>query len=193
MRRVVPRRTPPVTDHTGGDAKTQARRRPSYHPTGIKLADRVLDVIDELTNARADWFQRLYSYLFIGGMAALVNLITLYIVLNARPIPRVSHDAQYAVAFVVATEVSILTSFILNDRITFGRLPGHGRRWIARCLRFHTTATGGVIVTAFVSVSLHLQLQMAAISAQAIALITAVAFNFTFHHVFTYRHRASEQ
>jgi putative flippase GtrA len=189
MRRGTTQPMPAVSAHTAGDSETKIRPRPSYHPTGIKLADRALDVADTLTNGRADWIQRFFSYSFIGGIAALINLLTLALVLNNVPIPGVSHRVHYAIAFIVATEVSLMANFIPNDRITFSRLPGHSRRWIVRCIRFHMTAIGGIIVTALVSFVLHLVVDMPALISQAIALIVALAFNFTFHHLFTYRHK----
>ncbi len=188
MRRGTTQPMPTVSARTNGSGPVKSRPRPSYHPTGVALADRALDLVDELTNGRADWIQRFFSYSFIGGIAALINLLTLGLVLNFVPIP-VSHDVHYAIAFVVATEVSLMANFIPNDRITFSRLPGHSRSWLARCIRFHMTGIGGVIVTALVSGSLHLIAHVPALLSQAVALIVALAFNFTFHHVFTYRHK----
>jgi putative flippase GtrA len=170
------------------DIKTKARTRPRYQPTGIKLADRALDVVDTVTNGRADWVQRFVSYSVIGGVAALINLLTLALVLNDVPISGVSRAVRYAIAFALATEVSLMANFIPNDRITFSHLPGHSRSWLARCVRFHMTGIGGIIVTGLVSGSLHLVAHMPALVAQAVALIVALAFNFTFHHVFTYHH-----
>jgi putative flippase GtrA len=186
MRRGTTQPMPAVSARDASKSKTKPR--PSYRPTGIKLADRALDVVDNVTNGRADWVQRFFSYSFIGGLAALINLLTLELVLNHVPIP-VSHDVHYAIAFVVATEVSLMANFIPNDRITFSHLPGHSRSWLARCLRFHMTGVGGIIVTALVSGSLHLLAQVPALASQAVALIVALAFNFTFHHLFTYRHQ----
>ena len=188
MRRGTTQPMPAVSARAASDSKAKVHSRPSYHPTGVKLADRALDLVDNVTNGRADWVQRFFSYSFIGGIAALINLLTLELVLNHVPLP-VSHDVHYAIAFVVATEVSLMANFIPNDRITFSHLPGHSRSWLARCVRFHMTGVGGIIVTALVSGSLHLAAHVPALLSQAIALIVALAFNFTFHHIFTYRHQ----
>jgi putative flippase GtrA len=189
MRRGTTQPMPAVSARAASESQSKSRPRPTYHPTGIKLADRALDLADELTNGRADWIQRFFSYSFIGGVAALINLLTLGLVLNNVPIPGVSHDVHYAIAFIIATEVSLMANFIPNDRITFSRLPGHSRSWLARCIRFHMTGVGGIIVTALVSGSLHLAAHVPALASQAVALIVALAFNFTFHHLFTYRHK----
>jgi putative flippase GtrA len=166
-----------------------ARPQPSYHPTRSALANRALDRADRLTGGRAEWVQRASSYLFIGGIAAIINLITLQLMLNVLAGAKFPYELHYAIAFAVATEVSILANFIPNDRITFSHLPGHSRSWIQRCARFHLTTTGGIIVTLAVSSLLHLVFKVPALPSQAVALIIATAFNFTFHHVFTYRHK----
>ena len=51
------------------------RLQPSYHPTGWTFVDSVFAIIDQLTNGRADWFQRLFSFLLVGGLASIVNLL----------------------------------------------------------------------------------------------------------------------
>jgi putative flippase GtrA len=167
------------------------RALPSYRPTGMAKVDRLLDLTDRLTGGRAEWIQRAFSYLFVGGIAAIINLITLQLVLNLLTPSTLPYKVHYAIAFIVATEVSILANFIPNDRITFSHLPGHSRSWIQRCARFHVTCTGGVIVTFAVSSLLHLILKVPALPSQAVALIIATAFNFTFHHIFTYRHKSA--
>ncbi len=173
--------------------KGQHRQRhlPSYHPTRFAIANRALDIADRLTGGRAEWIQRLFSYLFVGGIAAIINLITLQLMLNwldGAGLP-FSHRVHYVIAFAVATEVSILANFIPNDRVTSSHLPGHSRSWLQRCARFHVTCTGGIIVTFAVSSLLHLVFKVPALPSQAVALIIATAFNFTFHHLFTYRHK----
>jgi len=159
---------------------------PSYQPTGWTFVDRTLDSIDQITGGRADWFQRLFIYLLIGGCAAIVNLICFSIVYY-HILRMASDPGRYLIAFTVATEISILANFIPNDYITFRYLPGHSRSWVARCLRFHVTCIGGTLLTLAISFSLLRLLHMEAILAQAIALIIATAFNFAFHHIFTYR------
>ena len=90
----------------------------------------------------------------------------------------------YGLAFVVGTEVSIVSNFILNDRLTFGDL--HTRSWQARCLRYHVTSAGGVLLTLGSSFALLHLLHVPALPAQATALIVATACNFVLHSVFTY-------
>jgi putative flippase GtrA len=161
--------------------------RPSYHPTRWGIVNRALALVDGRFPGKAGWLQRLVSYLFVGGFAAVVNLICFSILENNVPMP-FSDFVHNLIAFVVATEISIMANFIPNDRITFSHLPGHSRSWWQRCARFHLTAIGGTIVTYIVQFSLHFGAHMPYLFAEAIAIIVALAFNFTFHHVFTYRH-----
>jgi putative flippase GtrA len=126
---------------------------------------------------------RLFSFLFKGVVGATVNLLCFSGVYYALWEITNSYIA-YGMAFVVGTEVSIVSNFILNDRLTFGDL--HARSWQARCLRYHVTSIGGVLLTLGCSFSLLHLLHVPALSAQATALIIAMACNFVLHNVFTY-------
>ena len=132
---------------------------------------------------------RLFSFLCIGGFGAIVNLLCFSGVYY--PLFEVANSfVAYGMAFVVGTEVSIVSNFILNDRLTFGDL--HARSWQARCLRYHVTSIGGVLLTLGSSFSLHHLLHVPALPAQAAALIIATACNFVLHRVFTYGHVAAQ-
>lgn len=157
----------------------------SYHPTGNASVDAVLAMIDRLTGGRADWFQRAFSYLIIGGCSMVVNLVVFALVYYRVSWPA-NQQWHYALAFVVASEVSILANFFPNDAITFRRLPGHSRPLAVRCIRFHGTYLLGTLLQLFLSFSLHL-LGCPAVFAQALAIALVTAFNFAFHHIFTYR------
>ena len=76
----------------------------------------------------------------------------------------------YGMAFVVGTEVSIVSNFILNDRLTFGDL--HARSWQARCLRYHVTSIGGVLLTLGSSFSLLHLLHVSALSSEPLRMRT---------------------
>lgn len=159
----------------------------SYHPTRWSIVNRALDLTDRWTGGRAGWVQRLFSYLFFGGCAAVVNLIIFYIVLYRVALP-VSEPVHNIIAYVIAAEISILANFIPNDYFTFSHLPGHNRSWRARCLRFHITTIGGVIITFVIEFGLHNFAHVPAILAEAIGIIIALIYNFTVHHLFTYGH-----
>jgi putative flippase GtrA len=130
---------------------------------------------------------RLFSFLCIGGFGAIVNLLCFSGVFY--PLLEVTNSfIAYGIAFVVGTEISLVSNFILNDRLTFGDL--HARSWQARCLRYHVTSISGVLLTFGISFSLLHLLHVSVLPAQAAALIIATAWNFVFHHVFTYGHVA---
>lgn len=172
-----------------GEAGTAqpAVRVVSYHPSRWPIVNKALDITDTVTGGRAGVIQRVVNYLTFGGTAAVVNLVLLtyiYYYVALPVLPRI----HYAIAFALATEVSIVVNFIPQDRVTFRHLPGHSRSWLMRCGRFHVTSIGGILVTAIVSFTMREVVGLHATLAQAIAIVVALFFNFTFHHVFTYRH-----
>jgi putative flippase GtrA len=168
--------------------KAQAvRSLPSYRPTPWKMVNYSLDIVDRVSGGRADWFQRFVSYLFIGGFAAVVNLVVFYTVFYRIPLP-VNTAFHNLIASVLASEISIMANFIPNDYFTFRHLPGHNRSWLARCSRFHLTSIVGSLLTFLIEFSFNYAGHVPAMFAQAIALILVLIYNFSFHHIFTYRH-----
>jgi putative flippase GtrA len=158
----------------------------SYYDTRWPLVNQALEITERLTHGRAGVFQRLFTYLVIGGTAALVNLGVFAIFYHFGS-PKVIW--YYLLANICAYELSILANFIPNDYFTFRFLPGHQRSWLARCVRFHLTSLSGVLVTSILFFLLYHWLGLAALVAQAIALVLAVFYNFTVHHLFTYAHK----
>lgn len=160
----------------------------SYRSTPWGIVNSVLDVADTLTNGRAGLLQRLFTFVFFGGIAAVVNLLVFYVVFYHIHLSFVSTEVHNVIASVVAAEISIMTNFIPNDHFTFRYLPGRSRSWVARCSRFHVTSIGGSILTFIIEFCLTSFVHIPAIVAQAIALILVLFYNFSFHHIFTYRH-----
>jgi len=132
-----------------------------------------------------EMLKRLFSFLLVGGFGAVVNLVCFSCAYYALGWPA-NRLLAYASAFVIATEVSILVNFMLNDRFTFRQLHDRGSAWQARCMRYHVTSVGGTLVTLGISFSLVHVLHVPALFAQAMALVVATVFNFVAHHVFTY-------
>ena len=160
---------------------------PSYRPTPIAFINAVLDFVDDVSDGRAGLIQRFFSYVFIGGVAALVNLAIFYIVFYKIPLspdPRV----QNVIAYVFACEISIMANFVPNDYFTFRHLAGHQRSWGARCLRFHITSIGGSILTFILQFVFSYVLHIPPMISEAAALLLVLVYNFSFHHIFTYRH-----
>ncbi len=157
----------------------------SYYDTRWPLVNRALAVADQVTHGRGGLLQRLASYLVIGGTAAVVNLGILALFFHYGS---ASVLWYLVLANVVAYELSILANFIPNDYFTFRHLDGHNRSWWARCLRFHITSLSGVALTSILF-TIFFHFGLLPLVAQAIAIIIATAYNFTVHHLFTYRHK----
>jgi len=159
----------------------------SYEPTRWDVVNGLLAWVDDLTHGKAGVLQRLFTYLLIGGTAALVNLGVLAVLYD---LGNRNNLLYYIFANAVAYEISIMANFIPNDYFTFRHMAGHARSWGARCLRFHITSIGGIIVTFAISTGIKYGFRLTSerdlLIAQAIALIIAVFFNFTVHHLFTY-------
>jgi putative flippase GtrA len=161
---------------------------PSYRPTRWTLVNRVLDIVDDVTHGKAGLCQRFFTFAFIGGLAALVNMAVFATVTYGIKFPASEEWLQNAIASVLAAEISIMANFIPNDYFTFRGLYGHSRSWSARCLRFHITSIGGSVLTYLIETGFHFLGHVPALAAQAVALILVLFYNFTFHHLFTYRH-----
>ena len=146
----------------------------------------LLEYVDRLTGRRAFFMIRLLSFLFIGGVGAIVNVICFTIAYTSLLSFAVALVAYFS-AFFLATEVSILVNFALNDCITFRHLRVAQRSLWTRCLRFHATSMGGVALTLGISFSLLHFAHVLALVSQASALVFATVFNFAGHHFFTYR------
>jgi len=159
----------------------------TYRPTRWPLVNQILDIVDSITHGRAGQFQRLFSFVFIGGVASLVNLGVFAIVMGLKMPPAIGDTAHYAIAFLCASEISILANFIPNDYFTFRFLPGHKRSWSARCLRYHMTAASGTLLTYLISFALSQGAHVHYLLAQAISILIVLFYNFTAHHFFTYR------
>lgn len=172
------RPTQPITDGA------EPRAEKSYYDTRWPLVNQGLAITERLTGGRAGLLQRLFTYLLIGGTAAVVNLGVFAIFGHYGDMKTFS--LYSVVGYVCAYEFSILANFIPNDYFTFRFLPGHARSWLARCARFHVTSLSGVLVTFIISWILYHPLNLSLLVSQAIALILAVFYNFTVHHLFTY-------
>jgi putative flippase GtrA len=158
---------------------------PSYRPYRWALANDLLDIVDRVTGGRAGVFQRFCTYVVIGGFAAVVNLVVFFLVLHiSLPLDNLMRNI---IASVCACEISIMANFVPNDHFTFKHLDGHSRTWAARCTRFHVTSLGGSLLTFLIQFGFSSIGHILAILSQAIALVIVLLYNFTFHHLFTYR------
>ncbi len=156
----------------------------------------------------AEWYRRLYhfvdtksdgrgadvmpmlSFLVIGGSASVLNLfvVLLFDIFN--------HTHHYVIAYpvyiAIATEISLIYNFFLNDRYTFKALIDGRRTWLQRMLRFHGPAMVGFFLTLVLSTFFHhLMPHVTSIVPQSFAILIVTVVNFTMHRFWTYRPAAS--
>jgi putative flippase GtrA len=168
-------------------SSTEESRR-TYQLTRWPLINRALDVVDRRAGGKAGYVQRLFHYLFFGGLAALINLLVFGVIFSLLRFPSgVSTQMRNVLASVGAAECSIMVNFLLNDRFTFRHLPGARRPWLQRCLRFHATCIVGALLTFVLEFALFSLAHMPALYAEMIAIVIVLGYNFTCHHYFTYR------
>lgn len=129
---------------------------------------------------RTDEVLRLITYLTIGVFVSLENLLSIALFARQHTIPYIAYIA-------VAQEISILCSFLLNDRFTFHSLTTARRPWYLRCLRFHGVAAGGGIAIVSIATVMHHFFHLAPLIAQVIAIGMSTGFNFVAHRFWTYR------
>lgn len=162
-------------------------RVPSYRPTPWAIVNQLLTIVDQVTRGRAGLCQRFFSFAFIGGLASLVNLAVFAIVMYGIHL-HTSEWIHNIIAFAAASELSIIANFIPNDYFTFRGLNGRARPWGVRCARFHVTAISGTLLTFLIQFGFRFIGHVPAILGQAAALVIVLFYNFSFHHLFTYRH-----
>jgi putative flippase GtrA len=123
---------------------------------------------------------RLMSFLVVGGVGTVVNLGCVWLFSRYTPLP-------YALYIVLATEISLLCNFALNDRFTFRALVDGRRAWWLRCVRFHVPAMLGFGLTLLLSDVAHYGLRWPPLVAQGAAILIVTFVNFAVHHLWTYR------
>jgi putative flippase GtrA len=126
---------------------------------------------------------RLRNFLLVGGSSTILNLGIFGSLTSLLHWP-------YVPAWLVATEIGIFYSFLVNDRLTFHTLAGTAGSWPARCLRFHSAYAVGQALTLLIGGGLHLLLNWLPVITQAIAVAIVVTFNFLVIRFWTYRPRA---
>src|SRR5260370_22735123 len=78
---------------------------PGYLPTHWAFVNVLLDRVDQLTGGRAGWFQRFFTYVFIGGFSALVNVAVFSLVFFPLSLPLIA-PTHTPFSNILAPEVS---------------------------------------------------------------------------------------
>jgi putative flippase GtrA len=152
---------------------------------GQQLYDRFYQLIDAKSKGRAVEVLRLIKFLLVGGSASVLNLICVAI------LDKMVHPQSGLAVFLVlmvATEISLLFNFALNDRFTFRALISDQRTWVQRCVRFHGPASVGFALTLIIANSVHhFAPHLPLVVPQAIAIVIVTVVNFLMHRNWTYR------
>ena len=145
--------------------------------------------LDTISHGRSSGIITLLSFLVIGGTASVLNLIVI-VILGLIDHNGFNSSVKYLLYSGIATEISIIFNFSLNDRFTFrSRIAKHST-WLQRCLRFHGPASIGFVLTLALSRTAYILLShyhYGAVIAQAISIIFVTSVNFTMHRFWTYR------
>jgi putative flippase GtrA len=145
--------------------------------------------LDRMSHGQAAKIAPLLSFLIVGGTASIVNLAIVFL---CDLIDRTHHNdlTRHIIYSALATEISLLYNFALNDRFTFRSLVDRRRRWWQRCLRFHIPASVGFIMTLGLSslfFTMTTNVPYHSILSQALAILIVTAVNFLMHRFWTYR------
>ncbi|HEY7125801.1 MAG TPA: GtrA family protein [Ktedonobacterales bacterium] len=169
-------------ERVGGleEEASQAEMLLTRQPRSEVLSTTFVRWLDRWTWGHGEQALRLASFLIVGGLGTIVNLGCVWVFSRFTPLP-------YALYVVLATEISLICNFALNDRFTFRALVDGRRNWWVRCLRFHAPAMLGFALTLLLSDVAHYVLHLPPLVAQGAAILIVTFVNFAVHHLWTYR------
>ncbi|MDB5058638.1 MAG: hypothetical protein JWO59_2110 [Chloroflexi bacterium] len=123
--------------------------------------------------------QRMARFAIVGTCGVAVNTVTLFLLVNMGHLNKL-------IAAAIATEVTIVTNFIMNDVWTFRGV--HSRlSWPERLLRYNAVALGGMLITLAVLAMLTLWVGLHYLVANLIAIATATIWNYVVNFRLTWR------
>ena len=133
--------------------------------------------------AQAQRFRRPLLFCMVGISGILINSAALWAL--AR-----SGDLPVPLASLLATELAILSNFILNDRWTFDT---NESSWLARLVRFNSVALGGMVLTALMLTLLMQQAHMELVPANILAIGVATVWNYMANSRWTWAAAPAQQ
>lgn len=145
----------------------------------IAVRSRLSTGVNRLGRRRVDEIKRFVTFGAIGVVVTLVNLLLVWLFSH-------QHHFPYIAYVTLATECTLLLSFVLNDRLTFQQLIS-GRAWYVRCARFHCASACAAIITIVVSSLVYHITHCSPVVAQIAAIPVASTANFAMHRLWTYR------
>ncbi|NUL43976.1 GtrA family protein [Cellulosimicrobium funkei] len=120
------------------------------------------------------------TFAAVGALGAVLNLLIMAGLIGM--------DAHYLVASIVATELTILSNFLLHERLVFHDRLG-GRPFMHRLVASFGFNNIETLVRIPVLILLVSQLHIHSVVAQAATLAVAFILRFTFTSSVIYRHR----
>lgn len=128
---------------------------------------------------------RLFRFGLVGISGVAVNMAILYLGVHVGGL-------QHLVAAAIASEVSVLTNFAMNDGWTF-RDRKEGSSWIRRAIQYNGVALAGMGISLSTMAALMAILGMHYMLANLIALTTATVSNYVLNSRITWSAPATTQ
>ena len=160
-----------IINALGGRAVDRLLRRALLHPATAPMARRVQDIV----NGHG---LRLLRFGVVGVLGVLVNTAVLFLLVEMGHI-------HHMVAAGIASEVSILGNFALNDYWTFGDAAARSS-WLGRAGRYNVVALGGMAISLAVLFALTTFAGLHYLIANLIAIGTATVSNYVLNSRFTW-------
>lgn len=126
---------------------------------------------------------RMPRFAIVGAIGAVLNLVLMALLLAV--------DVHYLPAAIVATEVTIVTNFLMTERWVFRDLQGSSRPRVARFLQFFLFNNIEAVLRMPVLVLLVESVGINELVAQAASLVFAFLLRFTFVSRVIYRPRSA--
>ena len=138
-----------------------------------------MNTLYKIVKLRYARFVRPLRFGLVGASGVVVNTLILWLLTQIGGV-------TLLVASALATEVAILTNFLLNDRWTFG--TGQSREGaFVRFLRFNSVALGGMAITIALLALLTSTMRMPLLMANMIAVCGAMIWNYLINSRWTWR------
>lgn len=118
-------------------------------------------------------------FALVGLSGVLVNSATLWALAVGLGLP-------IFLASTLATEVAIISNFLLNDRWTFNSGP-HRYRLLERFVRYNLVALGGMVVTVTLLLALTMLTAIPLLAANLLAVMGAVGWNYLISSTLAWR------
>ena len=121
---------------------------------------------------------RLARFGIVGIIGVAINMAVLYLAVRALGV-------NHLVAAGIASEVSIVGNYTLNDRWTFGDAASSGT-WLSRLARYNAVALGGMTISLVIMFALTTVLGVHYLIANLVAIASATLSNYALNSRFTW-------